>query len=123
MYKLVILIESAAGTATLDDNWPEFLRLAESMPGLTRETTTRVDRLLYGDYKISLIHELFFSSLEDLQGAMASPQGQAAGQTLQKITRGRMSLLMAEHKEDSIENLRKYRTYNDDQAEPDSRTD
>jgi uncharacterized protein (TIGR02118 family) len=122
MYKLVILIESAAGTATLDDNWPEFLRLAESMPGLTRETTTQVDRLLYGDYEIGLIHELFFDSLEDLQRAMASPQGQAAGQTLQKITRGRMSLLMAEHKEDSIENLRKYRTNNDDEAEPDSRT-
>jgi hypothetical protein len=121
MHKLVILIESSGSSATLDDRWPDFLRLAENMPGLLRETTTRVDRLLYGDHDIGLIHELFFVSLDELQRAMASPQGQKAGQILQKITRGRMSLLIAEHKEDSIENLRKYRT-NNDEAKPDSRT-
>jgi len=39
--------------------------------------------------------------------AMASPQGQAAGSVLQQLTAGRMTLLVAEHREDSLENIRK----------------
>ena len=45
MHKLVILIEPPADQAALDTGWPEFLRYAESMPGLVREATSRVEHV------------------------------------------------------------------------------
>jgi len=114
MYKLIILIDPIADSSAFGETWPEFLHLAESMPGLVREVTVRVQAILYGDQQISMIHELFFNTQDDLQHALASTQGQAAGKTLQKITRGRMLLLTAEHKEDNIANLRKFHQGNAD---------
>ena len=108
MYKLVILVQ-APGELTFDDNWPLFLHQAEQIPGLLRETTSRVDRVLFGDVNISMIHELYFESLEALQRGMASPPGQEAGQLLQEMTAGRVVLLFADHKQDELENIRKYK--------------
>lgn len=109
MYKLIILIGPVANSPTFGDEWPQFLHNAESMPGLLREATTRIQTSIYGDSEITMIHELFFKTPEALYQALASPYGQTAGETLQKITHGQMNLLIAEHKEDSIENLRSYR--------------
>ena len=109
MYKLIILISPEAEGPAFDDQWPQFLHQAESMPGLLREATIRVQHSLYGDLAASMLHELFFESQDALYKALASPQGQAAGQILQRITDGYVTLLVAEHKEDQIENLRKYR--------------
>jgi uncharacterized protein (TIGR02118 family) len=114
MYKLTILIEPPLDPTTFDESWPEFLHQAERMPGLQREATVRVTRQLFGDYPVHMIHELFFETQADLQAAMGSPQGQASGQILQRITGGRMTLLFAEHREDDIENLRKYQVPQDD---------
>ncbi len=110
MYKLVILVEPPENQRAFDEAWPDFLHHAEQMPGLCRETTSRVEQVLYGKSIVHLIHELHFESLEAVRQAMASPQGQAAGALLQRITRGHMTLLLAEHKEDEIENLLRYRT-------------
>jgi prolyl-tRNA editing enzyme YbaK/EbsC (Cys-tRNA(Pro) deacylase) len=110
MYKLIILIENMADPPTFDARWADFLHLAESMPGLLREATIQVNASIYGKADISMIHELFFETNETLEKAMASPQGQEAGQILQQITGGRMSLLVAEHLEDDMDNLRNYRT-------------
>lgn len=117
MYKLIILIEPPLDPTTFDESWPEFLHQAERMPGLQREATVRVTREIFGNYPVHMIHELFFETQADLQAAMASPQGQAGGQILQRITDGRMTLLFAEHREDDIENLRKYQVPQDD-ADP-----
>ena len=114
MYKLIILIGPIADTSPFGETWPEFLHLAESMPSLVREATVRVDNVLYGDQQINMIHEFFFNTQGDLRKALTSKQGQAAGKILQKITDGRMTLLIAEHKEDDIANLRKYRRGNTD---------
>ena len=86
MHKLVILIEGGELPANFDDQWPQFLHLAEEMPGLQREATSRVLHMLYGSQRYALTHELFFESLEDLQSAMTSPAGQKAGQILQSMT-------------------------------------
>ncbi|MBE9525054.1 MAG: EthD family reductase [Chloroflexi bacterium] len=114
MHKLIILIDGIAETTAFGESWPEFLHLAESMPGLVREATVRVDTVLYGSQQISMIHELFFNNQGDLRQALISKQGQDAGKILQKITDGRMTLLIAEHKEDDIDNLRKYHQGNGD---------
>lgn len=108
MYKLVILIEKP-DDLTFDDRWPQFLHLAEQIPGLLRETTSRVDRVVYGKGEISMIHELYFESSEELQRGMASSVGQEAGRVLQEITRGRVTLLFADHKQDELENIIRYR--------------
>jgi hypothetical protein len=78
------------------------------MPGLQREATCRVENLLFGQQEYILLHELFFNSVSEIHKAMSSDEGKAAGQLLQKMTGGRMTLLVADHKEDHLENIRKY---------------
>jgi uncharacterized protein (TIGR02118 family) len=109
MYKLVIFIPPMEDWTTFDEAWPQFLHLAESMPELRRESTSRVDRMLYGDNEVALIHELYFESQQEAQNAMTSPSGRAAGKLLQEMTRGRITLFFADHKEDDLENIRRYK--------------
>ena len=110
MHKLIILINNSENSAAFDQRWLEFLYLTESLPDLLHETTVRVNTTLYGNADISMIHELHFDSKEMLERAMTSPKGQEAGQILQAVTQGRMSLLVAEHLEDNIVNLSEYRS-------------
>ena len=109
MHKLVILIDAAADTAEFHELWPQFLSLAESMPGLQREATSRVNRVLVGGLRCFMIHELFFADAPALQKAMTSPVGVQTGQLLQHLTRGKVTLLTADHREDEGANLQKYR--------------
>ena len=113
MHKLIIFIES---TATPDFHvfWPRFLHVAENMPGLRRESTSRVNQVLFGDLQCALIHELYFDSYSALQLGLASESGKQAGQLLQEMTAGRVRLLVADHSEDNLENIRKYRTLEQD---------
>lgn len=117
MYKLVIMIGPLEDWATFETSWADFLHLAESMPGLRREATSRVDTALYGSVAFALVHELFFDSLEDARLAMASPAGRAAGKLLQEMSQGKVTLYLADHKEDDIENLLKYKTSPEGKAE------
>jgi len=117
MYKLIIMVETPDDSFEFDKAWPSFLRQAEKMPGLIREATMRVSNTLFGNLDLYMLHELFFNTQEGVQEAMDSPQGQVAGHILQKITRGRMVLLVAEHREDDMGNIRKYQI-----EEPDADT-
>lgn len=105
MYKLVILIEPQNDWFEFERVWPEFLKRAEQMPGLIRETTSPIDQLLHGHYHVGMIHELYFDSMEKAKQAMASPPGVEAGKLLQIITAGKVTLLFADHKEDELENI------------------
>jgi hypothetical protein len=109
MYKLMIIVPAHIEEPVLNASWPDFLHAAESMPGLLREASVRVITSLFGNQEINMVHELFFETLADLQEAMQSPEGLVAGQIIQDITQGQMTLLVAEHREDEIENLRNYR--------------
>jgi hypothetical protein len=108
MHKLVILIESSADPH-FDQLWPQFLHRAESIPGLRREATSRVSQILFGSLVCDLIHELYFDTYAAMQQGLSSPEGQEAGRLLQAMTRGRMALLMAEHTQDDLENIQRYR--------------
>jgi hypothetical protein len=105
MHKLVILIQELEDPSHLEEGWPEFLHWAEQMPGLQREVTSRVSQMLFGDLTYRLVHELIFSDPQSAYNALSSPEGQAAGRTLQAITNGQMSLFFADHMEDTIENI------------------
>ena len=109
MYKLMIIMPPDIEEPALNPAWPEFLHAAESMPGLIREATVRAAASLYGELEIGTVHELYFDTLADLQDAMRSSEGLAAGEIIQQITQGQMTLLIAEHREDVIENLLRYR--------------
>lgn len=112
MHKLIILIDPPEDIQTFEEGWPLFLHQAERMPGLKREAGIQVISTLFGDYQVYKIHELYFEDKRSLQEAMISPSGQASGQILQRITGGKMSLLIADHREDQIENLHKYHESN-----------
>lgn len=109
MHKLVILFEPPEDWPAFDDTWPRFLHQVEEMPGLRREAFCRVESFLFGSCHIAQMHELFFETFEAAQQAMASPQGQAAGQLLQEMTSGRMSLFIADHKEDDLTRIQQYK--------------
>jgi uncharacterized protein (TIGR02118 family) len=109
MHKVVILIEPVSDPHAFESAWPEFLHQVEAMPHLRREATSRVESFLFGRVEYAQMHELFFDSLEEAQQALASPAGRNAGRLLQTMTQGRMALFFAEHREDDLENIRKYR--------------
>ena len=109
MHKLVILVKELHDWESFEAEWPRFLHLAEGMPGLRREAISRVDRFLYGDSAYLRMHELFFDTLEDAEGALTSSQGKAAGVLLQQMTAGRVVLFFADHKEDDLENIQRYK--------------
>jgi hypothetical protein len=108
MYKLIILIESTADSS-FNDNWPRFLHTVEKIPGLRREATCRVSQVLVGDLQCALIHELYFDTSAALQFGLSSAPGKEAGRLLQEMTGGRVRLLLADHNEDDLENIRKFR--------------
>jgi uncharacterized protein (TIGR02118 family) len=108
MYTLVILIETPDDWAAFDEAWPQFLHHAEGMPGLRLEAHSRVETVLYGSSTLAIMHELFFDSAEAARQAMTSPEGREAGRVLQAITKGHMTLVFADQKQDDLENIRKY---------------
>lgn len=108
MFKLMIMIEPEIEQEAFFEGWPRFLKHAEQMPGLEKLVTAPVHQVLVGSYKPLMVHELYFESQEKLEIALASEHGVTAGKTLQEITGGKVSLLVAGHMEDSGENLRRY---------------
>jgi uncharacterized protein (TIGR02118 family) len=113
MHKLVIMVELMQDETRFDEMWPEFLHVSERMPGLVKEATCRVESTLYGSYQPILLHELYFESVSDIKEAMSSPEGRTAGELLQQMTGGNLSLIIADHKEDAIENIRRYQRRKD----------
>ena len=107
MHKLVILVYSTR-SPQFNREWAEFLHAAERIPGLRREATSRVSRVLYGQSRGELIHELYFDSYAELENGLNSPEGRRAGELLQALTGGGMALLLAEHSEDNLENIRRF---------------
>ena len=105
MFKLMIVVESQIDMLEFEKSWPEFLKLAEQMPGLRKEAFSPIYARVYGDAQIAMVHELYFDTPDDLQAALGSEVGQKAGRKLQQITQGKFSLLFADHLEDELKNL------------------
>ncbi len=99
MYKLVLIFSSPEDANAFQQGWQTFLRLAEAMPGLRKETVSQIEATLQGQAGIYKIHSLYFDSRAALETALRSPAGQKAGEYLQTFTRGRVTILLAEHNE------------------------
>lgn len=102
MHKLVLLFERPPDVAEFERRWSEeFVPRAERMPGLRRVTVTRVIGGVMGaEPDLHLMHELYFDNRSALERAMASEQGQRAGETLMSIAGESVELCFAEHRED-----------------------
>ena len=109
MYKLVIMIPDPETLPEFFDHWPDFLHQVERLPGLRREATSHVMHVLFGSGEYQMIHELFFDNLETLQAALASEEGKRSALILHQMTRGKLTLMVADHKEDEIENIQRFR--------------
>lgn len=109
MMKLVILIEPPQDLEAFETLWPEYLHRVEAMPGLRRETISRVDHHIFGAKQYFQMQELFFDGILAAEQALASPVGQLAGGLLQQISGGRMTLFFADHREDDAANLQRFR--------------
>ena len=108
MYKLVILIGAQQDLLRFEQGWPLFLAQAEKMPGLRKEAHSQVAAKIYGDADVSMIHEMYFETKAEMEQAMASEEGQAAGRILQVITEGKVTLLFADHLEDDLEHIQSF---------------
>lgn len=105
MFKLVILIEPQIDLLEFEKSWLKFLKLAEEMPGLRKQVFSPVYMRVYGEAPVAMIHELYFDTPDELQAALGSPAGQAAGRKLQAITDGKFSMLFADHVEEELKKL------------------
>ena len=110
MYKLVILIDQPEDEFGFNEQWATFLRWTEQIPGLQKATTARVTHSIFGASPVYMIYEMYFDTLEEIYQGMNSPNGKRAGQLLQLMTKSRVNLLLADHHEDTGENLRRYRS-------------
>ena len=105
MFKLIILVEPQEDWLQFEQAWPQFLAIAEKMPGLQREVNSPIYTTLHGNNEVAMIHELYFNSQEDLRLAMTSDEGKESGKILQIITHGKVTLLFADHLEDEFKNI------------------
>ncbi|GAB4397825.1 MAG: hypothetical protein OHK0052_20480 [Anaerolineales bacterium] len=104
MHKLVILLPTTIDSQKFERHWHDFLRLAEKMPGLQRETSSLVQVVISGQ-AYERMHELYFADYTALELALYSQMGQAAGKMLHYLSDGRVTLFTAEHQEDTLPNI------------------
>jgi len=106
-YQLLILVPVSVEIQTFDEGWPAFLKAAESMPGLIKESVLRIDNCIYGQNTLRRVYSFSFKDKSSLEKALVSPEGEKAGSLLHNISRGNLILLSGEYNEDSLENLQK----------------
>jgi uncharacterized protein (TIGR02118 family) len=97
MVKLIVFFQPPKDPDRFQRNWQIFLGMVEKLPGVQGEVITRFEKPLYGGIPFHMMHEVYFDSREALDEALTSMAGQAAGQFLQNVTNGRISILVAEH--------------------------
>jgi uncharacterized protein (TIGR02118 family) len=97
------LIRPPADALEFETRWSQdFVRLAESMPGLRRVAVSRVTGGLTEKVELHMVHEFFFDNARAVREAMASPEGQAAGRALMAFGGEYITLCFAEHLEEDI---------------------
>jgi uncharacterized protein (TIGR02118 family) len=98
MVKLVVAYGQPADPAAFDEHYAStHAPLAESIPGLRRFEAGKVIGTADGSpAPYYFIAELLFDSTEDLQAAMGTPEGQAAGADVANFASGGATLMFAE---------------------------
>ena len=105
MYQLIIIIPFGVNMIDFDQGWPEFLSAAEKMPGLIKESITRIDQQVYGTSPLHRIYCFDFPDQVTLNKALVSESGEEAGKILHKITEGRVSIYTGKHNADFLDHI------------------
>lgn len=108
MYQLLILIPISVDINTFDQGWPEFLKEAEGMEGMIRESVSRIDRSIYGQNYIQRIYSFQFRDRHTFEQALISPPGQKAGKIIHELTGGDVLLISGSFQEDSISRIQSW---------------
>ena len=102
MHKLMLLFKKPDDVLEFEQKWSEtFVATAERMRGIVRVGVTRVYGSPSSEADLHLIHEFYFENEESLRLAMLSDEGQAAGQALLSFAAELVTIVFAEHLEES----------------------
>jgi uncharacterized protein (TIGR02118 family) len=95
--KLVAIYKKPENVEEFDQHYNEIhAPLAAKMPGLIKLEVNRIYGGPMGDSPFHLIAEMFFETKEDLQNALSSPEGRAAGKDLMGFAGKVVSMHFAE---------------------------
>ena len=106
MHQLILLVPNDVDLIKFDDGWPDFLKSAEQMPGLIRESVIRFDQVLYGTQEFQRIYLFSFADRQSLENALLSPSGEKSGDILHKISAGKIIILTGIMQSDSITHIK-----------------
>lgn len=97
MVKLVALYKKPANVEEFDDLYfNTHLPLANKMPGVRKVEIARITGTPAGESEYHLMAEVYFDSKEDLQAAMASPEGRASTKNLMSFAKEVASFMIAD---------------------------
>ncbi len=105
MYQLILLIPTFVDLNEFDEAWPSFLEAAEQMPGLIRESVSRIDQVIFGQKYFQRIYTFSFPDKNTLEKALVSKTGEEAGRIIHDLTGGKVTLVTAYYQEDSLQNI------------------
>ena len=108
MYQLILLIPTSVDINSFDEGWPSFLEAVEQMPGLLRESVSRVDQLIYGKEYFHRIYSFSFPNQKTLEKSLLSSPGEKAGKIIHDLTGGKVTLMTADFQEDSLDNIQSF---------------
>jgi|SRR4051812_41356714 len=95
MPKLIVLYPTPTDVAVFERRYrDEHMPLVDRIPGLKKFVGSRVVGSPTGTPAFQRVAELYFDSMESLQGAMGGPDGQAAGAHAGEISSGGAPVLL-----------------------------
>jgi hypothetical protein len=114
MYQMVIILPAALDINMFDEGWPEFLEMAEQMPGLIQESVTRFDQVLFGEADIQRIYSFSFNDRQSLEQALTTEVGEKAGNILHAISNGNIIILSGDYQTDTLDRINSFSSHTGD---------
>ncbi len=96
MIKFMILFQRPDNVVAFEANYNRFLALIEQMPLIIRRQVIHILGSPRGETSLYRILEVYFDSQASLEESLRSPNGQAAGQTLNDFPPNSIEMLFAE---------------------------
>lgn len=97
MIKMTALYKKPADIEKFEEHyWNVHVPLNNKMPGLVRVNFTKFTGAPMGEPKFYLQCDMFFNSMDDLNAAMKSSEGRAAGKDLMSFAADLVTMMIGE---------------------------